>query len=399
MEQIFKAGDLVRIIKKPENDRYVDLYDRVFKVERIDKELEYVYVRFFDDKKNIYRNIYQKRFELDKPRAITPGCTVVAIKDVGVSVKKDRKYIVQAIDVPNQKIKLTSFGNWMRFDSFKLDDAPAIVLEPPKDEGELLLKELSDKVAGAAGTCSYVLVPEKGAKHWHVRDACHARMSTKWRNIDVVKHVALNIDGHFLKHPDQGAYREWVQYILFESGFKKMFLTTTLDKALASGVLLDVEKPTSQLVAAAVALRAGSEHRGDLEVFKKMLDIGFSKHVAFVTGIFFKDEGETLSFADPGGAHHFVRGGLDFDSFVKCINEGVFADLGEQPYKIGHKNGYVVCNALAKDAVKADGSISAVFRKLKGIEKAEGRWGDVSLAFKGKNRFVKCGAALSRYFD
>lgn len=401
MDNIFNKGDKVVMIENEENAKYERFYGIEMEVIGYKEDYGQQYIKVMCEK--IVRTFYPKRIQLVKPKAIIVGCIVKAVKDVGVSVGKSKEYVVQGLK--DDKIKLLGVGNWLKLEYFVYSQS-ALVAKPivEMNEGEKLLKELNDKVAGNAGTCSYVLQTEKGKKSWHVRDACHARLSTRWRDEvqGVVTHVALNVNGHYVRHPYKEAYKEWVKFIIFESSFKDCFLPTTLDNVLASGVLCNVEKPTSQLVAAAVALRVGSEYPRQCELFKKMLDLGFSSVVSLMTGVFFKEQQvggkPELSFYDPAGGHHFLKAYLEFDGLVNFWNKGEWNDLKEEPYKLGHKKGYVVCNALTKDAM-GDNNLYGKIMKMKGMKMVDHGWGEKGVAVEGANRHVKVGAALARYFD
>lgn len=387
MENNFKPGDVVRF--KEENQRKRGFNKEQYVVEQIDME----YVKVFDDGHTL-RALYAARFvlvEKKKELVIKEGTYVKALTSVGVSIVEGNVYYVEAFD--GEYIKLRGIRNRIRIKFFVPCDAPAII----KDDGEKLLKELADKAGRGPGTCSYVLEFECGHKEWHIRDVCHARLTNYLNPGKVVKQVALNVSGHYAVAVDKDAYAAHVQYITKESPFKECFLPRPIDKILETGVLLDISKPHSRVVAAAIALRSGSEYPAKTQLFKKAVDIGFSGNVASILSTFFNESGDgILTYNQWGGGHHYINSSMLVEHLVKFYEEGFHIDSGERSYKLDCEKGFRIFDSIAREGKESFHELS---KKLKGSEMKNkpGYWQPVPV-FNGKNALVKAGAALSKYF-
>ena len=387
MENNFKAGDVVRF--KNEHERKMGFNNEEYVVQRADN----YYVGILNDAGEL-KNLYPSRFELvviDKWKGIKEGTYVKSLADVGVSLIKGVVYYVEAFD--GEYVKLKGIRNRIRKQFFIPCDAPAII----KDDGEKLLKELADKTGGNPGTCSYVLEFECGHKEWHIRDVCHARLNNYINPGKVVKQVALNVSDHYARAGDKDAYAAHVQYITQESPFKECFLPHPIDKILETGVLLDISKPYSRVVAAAIALRSGSEFSAKTKLFKEAIDIGFSGNVASILSTFFnKNANGSLTYNQWGGGHHYINSSMLVEHLVKFYEEGFHIDSGERSYKLDCHKGFHIFDSIAYEGRE---SFHELAKKLKGakMQNNPGYWQPVPV-FSGKNALVKAGAALSKYF-
>lgn len=411
MENQFKIGDIVRFNPNHvPNAKFKDKFREEFVIKGFAPLAgipdAYVVIEIDIGQGPGEKTMFRERFKLANPHAIMVGDFVVAKIDLGVSLVKGKRYLVQGVDKLSARVKIVGIRNWLRMEYFanqhaNLNKEPEPVKPKEPDVGEKLLQELKDKVAGNADTCSYVIRDKDDKKAWHVRDACHARMSLSHQAMGTPTHVALNISGHLNKHPLPDAYKAWVKYIVFESSFKQMFLPTTLEKALDSGVLLDVNKTISEITAAAVALRVGSECPPQCKMFYDMVELGFSPNVACVAATMFSRDGKgDWSLCGNSGGHHFVRNNLDFDGVLNFFNKGVTNPaLEEEPYHKVNTRGYVVCNALAPNAEVKDNYFRQKLTTLRGGALIDTGWGEKAIKFQGKNASIKLGAALSQYFN
>lgn len=401
MEHIFKVGDVVRFNPERIKNLRTVSPNKDYVVVEVDAGL----VRIIRDNMEV-GGFFANRFLPLQPVApieIAANKWVKAIRDVGVSIKKDKVYHVERIKGEGKYVKIKGIGNAICASSFVLCDAPAEVT----GKGENLLIELAKRVGINVGRCSYVLSFTDGTKSYHIKDVCHARLCNGNNKGKIVDFVALNVSGHYKTHSDKEAYKEFVQYITQESPFKECFLPRKLEDILDTGVLLDVSKPYSRCVASAVALRVGSEHPKQAILFKKVIDLGFSKEVALILSGFFDDNPESVKYNGNGGGHHFLSQDMSVEDLALFMEKGFHRDLKEKSYVDDCEKTYTIGFAIADRQYGKDGygnidnfkkeTMDNFIKKLKGIEKVNGGWSSSS-AFTGKNALTKCAAALCKTF-
>jgi hypothetical protein len=211
--------------------------------------------------------------------------------------------------------------------------------------------------------------------------------------------VALNVSGHHEHVVDKEAYEAHVQYITQESPFKECFLPRPLNKIMKDGVLLNLDKPYSRVVAAAIALRSGSEFTIHNRLFKKVVDLGFSGNVAAILSTFFTEKPNGLVFNDWGGGHHYMCSTMKMEELVKFFNEGFHKDLKEKAYKDTSNTAYRIFASIADEDRLGRGTFTSFVKEMKGVALNEvpGYWQKVPM-ITGKNAIVKCAAALCKYF-
>lgn len=269
--------------------------------------------------------------------------------------------------------------------------APDVVKKAPKPK--TLLEELTHKVGGKAGTCSYAIEFADGKRRFQIRDACHYRIrhhstdvycpsSKDPVNVKPVA-VALNISGHIKQMiPERvEAYKATVKYILDESPWSKAFLTRYSEEALASGVLMDVTQPYSFVCSAAIALRVGSEYPLTLQIFKELVDMKYSGNVAFILShMTQREQNNKYSLRSQGGGHHVFNTGHAADQFIEFFNEGKlnlndgkYEDAARTPYKIQD----VVAPSTGHYALHSKGTIgNLIYSDNKDMVKVIGEgWG------------------------
>lgn len=147
------------------------------------------------------------------------------------------------------------------------------------------LKE-KQKKRGILNLCTYGIRWEKGER-LQVNDVCHARARYNPYNADVdkegeIREVAALLDHALALVANKKQIRKWVSYIILRSPFKDCFKTKNMQAAWRYGVQMDVDKPTSQVVASLIALREGWEFKNLLKVFNILVKNGVNEDVAFV---------------------------------------------------------------------------------------------------------------------
>lgn len=247
-----------------------------------------------------------------------------------------------------------------------------------------LLQELTDKVTKAGvGVCSYALEFENGHRRFQVKDVCHARLTYGGRYCSAEEQgkkllaVALNVSGHVAQYKDEAAerYKRHVQYILTESPWKDAFIQKPLGEVYTSGVYLDLTKDFWYCVAAAVALRTGSEFNNCLVMFQRLLDLNYSPNVAYIVSQLSRGLDAFTSF---GGGHHvFNNTDMTMESYARFFNTGKFNDCCGHSYQDSAGREYRINPLIQKQLVKNDVNLfSTVVNKLKHIATTEQKgWG------------------------
>lgn len=248
-----------------------------------------------------------------------------------------------------------------------------------------LLQVLTEKVRdNGVGVCSYALEFEDGHRRFQVKDVCHARLTYGGRYYSAEEQgkkllaVALNVSGHIKKYQVAAAsqrYKRHVQYILTESPWKDAFIQKPLGEVYTSGVYLDLTKDFWYCVAAAVALRTGSEFDNCLAMFQRLLDLNYSPNVAYIVSQLSRGLNAFASFA--GGHHVFNNTNMTMESYARFFNTGKFNDCCGHSYQNSAEREYRIDPLIQKQLVKNDVDLfSTVVNKLKHIATTEQRgWG------------------------
>lgn len=358
---MFKAGDVV-VCVHPHG--------------RLTEGKEYVVTRNTDHVVSIIHDegregsFFNYRFKLAVPK-MQVGALVVFV-DEGAFEGLHR---VEKIYV-NGRIKLVGIPYQYSPKNFKIVGigeplppvAPPVVKENPS-----LLDRLVEKTGPNAGTCSFARRFEDNKEdHFDIRAVCHAALGY---SDFVVKEIALNVvahlDGRRSKHDVN--YKRYVDYITNRSPWAECFIRKPLDEVMASGIYLNVEKPISQVVCAAIALRVGSElPRGRcLDNFVNAIDLGYSENVAFMA---LTSLGVNGAIEDMDGWHNVVSFGLDTEGWAKFFNENAFhVNLNEPAYNAEPVHGYKVQQALAPISDLSIGS--EVFKASEQVTITRGDWG------------------------
>lgn len=162
---------------------------------------------------------------------------------------------------------------------------PELVHAPkPKAKPKAIIKpalgvELRQKVGNNVGECSYAIEFNDGERVFQVADVCHARL--RQMSDREITSVVLDVQGHILNNESQ-EYRAYIDYIINVSPWSSVFHRKGLHHAIKNGIYLDVNRPISNVLGAAVALREGSEFKWKLPLFNKIIEAGFSGNVAYL---------------------------------------------------------------------------------------------------------------------
>ena len=247
-------------------------------------------------------------------------------------------------------------------------------------------EELRNKVGNDPSTCSYAMEWDNGHRRFQVRDVCHARMRKSiygpdQGTIDKEKTatlvvVALDVAGHYAVHKKQAEYKSWVEYFINRSPFASSFITKDVEQAMKEAVYLDVNKPNSQLVAAAMGLRQASEFPARLDDWVRLKGMGFSEKAAHAMCHHILGK----QFIADSGGHSPFCGSMNWEEYISFFKTG-FADKKEQPANKDFSR-YAVFDSIAKqNGVSVRGSLL----KLLGVKEEE-RWGE-NLQFTERSLF------------
>ena len=235
-----------------------------------------------------------------------------------------------------------------------------VKLKPAPVIKKTLAQELMEKVdkAGSAGTCSYAIEFASGHRRFQSNDACHARM--RWgkdygnndKDNDKAVAVACNIHGHVKRVgqiADADSYKAFVKYMLNDSPWADAWLTKDIDEAMKGCAMMDVTKHFSYVCSAAIALRTGSEYPKFLKVFKQLIDMKYSPHVAYImsqmTNICNNGAYEVIN---QGGSHHVFHSSMDLDKVVAFFDNKKL-NIENKPYNESEKQMYTIFKTMADE--------------------------------------------------
>jgi hypothetical protein len=223
-----------------------------------------------------------------------------------------------------------------------------------------LAQELIEKVdrAGGAGTCSYAIEFASGHRRFQSNDACHARM--RWgkdygnndKDGDKPVAVACNIHGHIKRVTavvDFEAYKVFVKYMLNDSPWADAWLTKDVDEAMKGCAMMDVTKHFSYVCSAAIALRTGSEYPRFLKVFKQLIDMKYSPHVAYIMSqMTTVGNNGSYDITGQGGSHHVFHNHMELDKVVAFFDNKKI-NIENAPYNESEKKMYTIFKTIAEE--------------------------------------------------
>ena len=199
-----------------------------------------------------------------------------------------------------------------------------------KKEKKLSLRATLRKQVGSnPGVCSYGIETDGGRYIMHVRDVCHARLTSNGS----AKAVALHVNEHFKKADEEvkDTYKTFMNYLFNRSPYAMAFKTKRASEALTREVMMNVDATASQLCTGAVALRMASEYKGFLPAFKRVRELGGSEHAAFfIANTHLYLNGKWTRHWT--GGHQIMNRQLSYSSIIRCFKEGA-NKVNEGPFK------------------------------------------------------------------
>lgn len=151
--------------------------------------------------------------------------------------------------------------------------APLPVLNPENnmEAGKKAIEEIVDGgLWKEQDECSYGIVYKDGHVQKHLNDVCHARMRIQpGHGVAVSAFDLPHKEGH-----KKEQLLKWFHFMANEGLFRDIILTKDPEYMYKYGVVFDVDKPYSQVVTAAVALRLCTEYPDALSNFVAHYDKG-----------------------------------------------------------------------------------------------------------------------------
>lgn len=259
------------------------------------------------------RAMFFKRFFIYEGEAVKFNIGDYVARPNGVAGFVEKVY-------PSGCIKLKDkVGRFTTKDFVKTD----VPLVPKKDGIDYSLLNKLKGVAGG-GVCSYIVKPVNGEAVIKKAGHCHAELGRYGVLVKgPIEAIGLNVSAYVPEGMEK-EYKRYVEYIVKDSPWSKYFIQDSVDNIINNGVYLDVNNPHSYVVAAAIALRVGSEHNPshNLKLFQTVLDQGFSGHVAFLVSQTMSVNGGELQPRDQQGWHHVISTDHKMEDLVQFFKEG-----------------------------------------------------------------------------
>lgn len=248
--------------------------------------------------------------------------------------------------------------------------APAPAPAPkPAPVKKTLAQQLMDNAGNRAGTCSYGIEFEDGRIRLQAHDACHARMRWGSRMSGTDKDnskpiaIACYIRGHVhsMKDEYKEAYKLHVKYMLNDSPWADAWLTKDVDEALNGCAMMDVTKPFSYVCSAAIAMRSGSEFPEFLPMFKRLLDMKYSPHVAYLMSHMTQVKGGEFTVINQGGSHHVFHSGMFLNKVVDFFDNKKI-NFEDKPFNESPNTYYTIFKTIANDVPEDKGTLFTTIR-------------------------------------
>lgn len=263
--------------------------------------------------------------------------------------------------------------------------APAPKPKPPEfilpDHDQVLMDKLTKEAGGSVCSYAYKTFPG-GERRVDAGAACHAGLGYHG-NGQKIQALACNVSHHYNQLPKniQPFYQQHTEYILNESPWAKYFHKRAIEDVLASGVFMDVDNPHNHVVGACIALRVGHEHTPEtvLTVFAKAIELGYSKHVAFVVAHTTSLDNGKLNPLHNNGWHHCINS----DHNVKQLGEFFKNGYTREVDGSKTKDGFVRYHVQDVVADNGGGSVSDSYKKAKGAKEGNGQWGAKTIEMEG----------------
>ena len=136
---------------------------------------------------------------------------------------------------------------------------------------------------------------------------------------------------------------------------------------------MNVDRPLSQLVGAAIALREGWEFSYKLKLFNELITRGYSGDVAYLVSAFGRNEGKKYTVYGWDGGHTAMCNYMDWPDVKKFFMEGYHRKPLGKPFRKSYQYDYLVFDTIAKQG--GNNVLSTVFTKAAGGKEVGEGWG------------------------
>ena len=345
---------------------------------------------------------------------IVEGCFVRCVDIRRSSVlAKDAVYKVLALVEKDGKkfIRVASQRREIRH-SFPVEMFTFKSKNPPKEWGEAVVENWEEKLlndlAGGVhtGICSFAIMFDNDKVAFTRNGPCHAQFSAVYddHGRQKVKAVALCFSRFYEKMDDKRkeGYKAFLNYLVNESPLKDCFIPRKPDDLVRNGVMMNINKSVDELATAAIASRHYTEYTKFGELFDEVMELGFDGNVAMFVSTFFTRAGDTLTYSNFGGGHHFLANTMDYKSLFQFFKGGFQPENLPNPYKpmAEGRKAYQIHKTVAKVAMDKNwnptaGGVVDWVKGLKIVEKAKaGDFGGNVLKVTGKNSLIRLCAAV-----
>jgi hypothetical protein len=208
--------------------------------------------------------------------------------------------------------------------------------KPPRIKVYKTLRaELHAKSKGkTGGCCSYAFTFEDGKRKLDLGAACHASLGYKKESQVKELVYGLSFDERKVIPEYKEAFKLYVDYILNKSPWRGCFITKKYDVGVKREVLMNVTRSKHRIAAACIALRMGSEWQSSLlDMFKEMLDKGYSGHTAIMFGLMcFRNDEDKIGFNPFSGGHQVFHKNMCTANLANFFKKGYVLDKKCKPF-------------------------------------------------------------------
>lgn len=229
------------------------------------------------------------------------------------------------------------------------------------------------------------------------QDICHARLVTPFDWVKVTD-VALHVKNYFTRDhftdEQADAYKEYISWVINHSPWAMAFKTKHVWVATRYGIEMDVSVAHNIVVAAAIAIRLGSEYVNFSLNWKRFKKEGLTPEQAFLLASFTSvktayDPTVELHLNLHQGGHHVVSATQSFKGLVKFLEKG-YSDKTKKGITLlqGSKR-YNILDPITTDVV-AEGTVSQVLSSLPAYQVVGADvWGNPKRSVIGTKSFIK----------
>jgi hypothetical protein len=198
-----------------------------------------------------------------------------------------------------------------------------------------LRSELHARSKGkTGGCCSYAFTFNDGTRKLDLGAACHASLGYKKESPVKELVYGLSFDERKVIPEHKAAFKLYVDYILNKSPWRGCFITKKYDVGVKREVLMNVTRSKHRIAAACIALRMGREWQSALlDMFKEMLDKGYSGHTAIMFGMMcIRRDKDKIIFNAFGGGHQALHRGMCVANLALFFKKGYVLDKKNKPF-------------------------------------------------------------------